>query len=67
MTTNLKEAIGYFADPIILTLCLGGAIRNGAGIVWEYNAVNFFNIYRPGVEVDKFYVTYLQRVSIICH
>ena len=54
----------YFADLILLILCLGGAIRNGAGIVWAYNSVNLFNAYHPEVDVSKL-VLVIQLFSIL--
>ena len=51
LVSKLKLAARSFADPILLVLCLGGAVRNGAGIVWAYNSVNFFEQYQPDVDV----------------
>ncbi|CAH1786619.1 unnamed protein product [Owenia fusiformis] len=49
---KLKRACLVFLNPILLILCLGGAIRNGAGIVWAYNINNFFRFYHPGTRVE---------------
>jgi hypothetical protein len=51
MTKKLKQAAKCFLDPLLLMVCLAGAVRNGAGIVWAYNSVNFFDQYHPDVNV----------------
>ena len=49
---KLKEAARRFVRPSLLLLCLGGAIRNGAGIVSAYNLVLFYADYHPEVKVS---------------
>ena len=50
---KLKRAAKSFTDPCLLLLCLGGAIRNGAGLVFAYNIIIFFDEYHPGVNVSE--------------
>jgi len=49
---KLKNAATNFTDPCLLLLCLGGAVRNGAGLVFAYNIIIFFDEYHPGVNVS---------------
>ena len=49
---KLKTAFHHFTNPVLLLLCIGGALRNGAGIVWAYNIVLFFDEYHPGTNVS---------------
>ncbi|KAK2150664.1 hypothetical protein LSH36_396g03020 [Paralvinella palmiformis] len=48
---KLKNAATNFTDPCLLLLCLGGAVRNGAGLVFAYNIIIFFDEYHPGVNI----------------
>ena len=50
--SKLRVAASSFLDPSLLTLCLAGALRNGAGIVWAYNIAIFFQEYHPNVQVS---------------
>ena len=50
---KLRRAGTYFIDPVLVVLCLAGAIRNGAGIVWAFNNVPFFDKYHPGTKVNS--------------
>ena len=34
-------------------LCFSGAVRNGAGLVWAYNILLFFDEYWPDVRVSE--------------
>ena len=51
MMGKLRVAWSTFCNPDLLLLSLSGAIRNGAGIVWAYNILVFFNEYWPDVDV----------------
>ena len=53
MFERLKIVASHFRNPVLLMLCLAGAIRNGAGLVWVYNIVLFFNEYHPEVNVSN--------------
>ena len=48
---RLRRAGKCFVDPVLLMLCFAGAIRNGAGIVWAYNIVLYFEEYYPDTNV----------------
>ena len=63
--SNLREAIKRFGNPALLLLCLGGAIRNGAGICWAYSTVNFFNQYHPGTRVRMFLSTIITLYELL--
>ncbi|CAH1787144.1 unnamed protein product, partial [Owenia fusiformis] len=52
--SKFKEALRTFTNPVLLFLCLGGAIRNGGGYVWSYNINNFFTYYHPGTRVEMY-------------
>ena len=52
MVGKLKTALRAFTNPVLLLLCLAGAIRNGAGLCWAYNILLFFNEYWPGTNVS---------------
>ena len=55
MLGKMKEAARHFLSPVLILLSLGGAIRNGAGIVWAYNIVLFFNEYQSGIQVSRLF------------
>ncbi|ELT91494.1 hypothetical protein CAPTEDRAFT_23970, partial [Capitella teleta] len=50
---ELKTAVHHFSDASLLLLCVGGALRNGAGFVWAYNIVIFFEEYHPGTNTEE--------------
>ena len=52
MCGQLKSVCKYFCGAVLLIVSLGGAIRNGAGIVWAYNIVPFFDQYHPDTNVS---------------
>jgi hypothetical protein len=51
LANGLRFACRKFADPVLILLSLGGAIRNGAGFVWAFNIVQFFDEYHPETNV----------------
>ena len=52
MLSKMKTAAGYFIDPVLLVFCLAAGVRNGAGVVWSYNVLQYFDQYQPGVNVS---------------
>ena len=62
---KLRRAAGYFCNPALVLLCIGGAVRNGAGLVWAYNLVIFFDAYHPDTRVIPATLSLSQYVHVL--
>ncbi|XP_013414102.1 probable sphingolipid transporter spinster homolog 2 isoform X2 [Lingula anatina] len=53
-TWKFLTAMKFFVNPVLMCLCIGGAIRQGGGYTWAYNIKNYFDHYFPSVKTEDF-------------
>ena len=58
----IKKVLQAYMNPALLTMCVAGGVRLGAGLVWAYNVKTYFSqMYCEGVNVG----VYLSWVPLV--